>query len=173
MGRGGGEEGLEAVETPGPAGADGSEGPQVSVRALHDPAPRHEALVLGATGLARVAGDVGREAQGLDPCAEAAVVEGAVGGKYAGRGAQRNMQVRQSFPGRREVVTIAARYGKGQDEPCPVDDRRPLRALLAPVEARRPPFSVRDNGAFTWQPSTARNDQSTAPAASAISKHFW
>ena len=81
MGSGGGEERLEAVETPGPAGADRPKGAQMGMRALHDPAPRHEAAELRRAGFAWVAGDVGDEAQGLDPGAEGTVVEGAIGGK--------------------------------------------------------------------------------------------
>ena len=143
------------------------------MRALYEPASWHETLVLGAAGLARVAGDVGRKAQALEPGAEAAVVEGAVGGKDAWMCVPRHVQVSQSGASRRKVVAISAFYSEREDKPGAIDDRRPLRALLAPVEPRRPPFSVRDSGAFTWQPSTARNDQSMAPSASAISRHLW
>lgn len=69
-------------------------------------------------------------------------------------------------------MAVSALYRDCENEPGAVDDRRPLRALLTAVKAGGPPFSVRDSGAFTWQPPTARNDQSTAPAASAISGHL-
>lgn len=140
------------------------------MRALHNPAPRHEAAELRRAGLAWVAGDVGDEAQGLDPGAESPVVEGAVGRGHAGRGALGDMQAGQGDARGWQVVAIAALYGEREDKPRPIDDGRPLRALLAPVEPGGPPFSVRESGAFTWQPSTARNDQSTVPAACAISR---
>ncbi len=104
------------------------------MRALYDPASWHETLVLGAAGLARVAGDVGREAQALEPGAEAAVVEGAVGGKDAWMRAPRHVQVSQSGASRRQVVAVAAFYPDGKNKPGTIDDRRPRRALLAPVE---------------------------------------
>jgi hypothetical protein len=168
--RGGGEEGSVAVGQAAPAGADAAESAQVGVGTLDRPAARHEAAVLGAARLARVARDVGREAVRGDAGAEGGVVEGAVGREHARARVGRHAQDGQRLARGRQVVAVAASYGEGEDEPAPVDDGRPLRALLAPVEARRPPFCVRDSGAFTWHPSTARNVQSIAPAACAASK---
>jgi transposase len=65
-----------------------------------------------AAGLARVAGDVGREAEGGDAAAEGRVVEGAVGGEHPGPGVVRHAQGGQRLAGRRQVVAVAARYGE-------------------------------------------------------------
>ncbi len=144
--------------------------PRWAVGALHQPAPQHEAAVFWAAGLAGVARGVRGETERGDAAAEGCVVEGAVGREHAGPGVARHARGRRRFPGRRQVVAVAAGHGERQDEPAAVDYGRPLRALLAPVEPRRSPFCVRDNGAFTWHPSTARNPRSIAPAACAASK---
>ncbi len=149
MRRGCGEEGLVAVEQAAPADAHGTEGAEVGVGTLDHPTPRHEAAVLGAARLARVARDVGRETEGRDAGAEGRVVEGAVGREHAGTGVPRHAQPGERLARRRQVVAVAAGYGERQDQPAAVDDGRPLRSLLAPIEARRSPFCVRDSGAFT------------------------
>ena len=138
--------------------------------ALDDPTPGHAATVLGGARAPWVAWDVGGEAEGFDAAAEAAVVEGAIGGEHARAGVVRQAQAGQRLTGGQQVVAVAAGYGKRQDEAGAIDDGRPLRALLAPVDPRRPPFCVPDSGAFTWHPSTARNPQSIAPEACAWSR---
>ena len=88
----------------------------------------------GASGLARVARNAGREAERGDAGAEGPVVEGAVGREHARWGVRGHVQLGERVPGRRQVVAVAAGDGQAQHEPAPVDDGRPLRALLAPVE---------------------------------------
>ena len=89
---GDGQEGFEAVELAARSCADAAEDAKVGVGALHHPAAGHEAPVLGSTGLARIARNVGLETQGLDPSAERAVVEGPVGGEMAGVGADGDLK---------------------------------------------------------------------------------
>jgi hypothetical protein len=64
-------------------------------------------------------------------------------------GVLRDMEISQGLPRGRKVVAVATLYGQGEAEAASLNDGCPLRALLAPVEPRRPPFSVRDSGAFT------------------------
>jgi hypothetical protein len=109
-----GEEGFLAAEQAAPAGPHGPEGAEVGVGTLRHPPGRDEAAVLGAAGLARVARDVGREAEPDDAGAEGRVVEGVVGREHPGARVGRHARGRQRLPGRRQVVAVAALAVRGR-----------------------------------------------------------
>jgi hypothetical protein len=160
------EEGFVAFGEPCPSGSEAAEGGEVGVASLDDPSPRHEADMLGLAGPPWVCRDIGGVADGRYAGAEVIGVKSAIGGERADD-AGRQHEACQRLARRHEVMFVSSAQADGKDRALPLDDDRPERALARPVEPRRPPFCVADKGAGVWRPSTARNDGSMTPAASA------